>query len=164
MALTTALLTYSHQFSLQQMDVNNNLVGNVVLLQTQSANIKKHRAKIDLTNAFSPAGRAEFGPGIQNGTFQLEGICDANLYWDLMWTTAMDNPYYLWGIFYFVKPTGVNFPIQLGAKLQVEDVELKWATSAEGKVGMWSATANVVGSIIKVGNDLAAATITGASS
>ena len=164
MLTTTAILTQCFQFSIQQMNTTNALIGPVTLLQVQSVKPKKHINKVDLTNAFSPPRRAEFGPGNQQGSYSISGICDVNGYYDLLWTTISDSQnIFTWCIFYLVKPTGVNNPLQYAAKVLWEDVELDWQTSAEGKVGLFTAFGTVSGSFVESGNDLAAGTIIGAA-
>ena len=162
---TTALLTQAFQFSIQQINAANVLIGPVVLLQVQSVKPKKHLGKIDLTNSASPARRAEFAPGNQQGSFSIQGICDGVQGQDLLFTTISDSANaFAWCIFYLVKPTGANVPLQYAAKVLFEDVELDWSTSSEGKVAVFSANGVVSGSFIESGNDLSAATVIGAAS
>jgi hypothetical protein len=161
--MSTAILTQAFQVSIQQMDVNNNLIGPAVLLQTQSYKPKKHLAKIDLTNSASPPRRAEFAPGNQQGSVSINGICDATGFWDLLWTTISDTANaYAWVTWFLVKPNGANVPLTYACKVLFEDVELDWTTSAEGRVGMFSASGVTIGSFVKNGADISAAVVTGA--
>lgn len=151
---STAILTYAHRFTVQGLNALGVPVGAIVTLQTQKVTTSKTRGKIDLTNAESPAGRAEFAYGVLHGKFDIAGIVDAGIGFETIFTYCLDGAFYGLCNFYLAKPTGANNPVIYSGYVLWGDAKLIWETSAEGNIGKFEANGDIVGSLVRSGVDI----------